>query len=116
MPVAADNVIYEFGGPNGEEPRAGLVDIKSVLYGTTTFDRMYGSCSHYRSRGCGIVFSITPGRVFTVLYRFAGGTDGFYPAAPLTNVNGTLYGTTGGGNSDRCCSVYGYGTVFTLTP
>ena len=46
----------------------------------------------------------------TVLYRFAGGTDGSNPAPTLLNVGGTLYGTTfaGGGK--------GLGTVYSITP
>lgn len=46
----------------------------------------------------------------TVLYSFgASGTDGSYPIAGLTNVNGTLYGTAELGG------LYSYGTVFSLT-
>jgi len=53
----------------------------------------------------------------TVLYRFKGGTDGWSPLSPLTNVNGTLYGTTSnGGDHNTCCIWYGYGTVFALSP
>jgi hypothetical protein len=42
-----------------------------------------------------------------VLYRFESGSDGAYPAAGLSDVKGTLYGTTAQG---------GNGTVFALTP
>src|SRR5580700_4768037 len=44
-----------------------------------------------------------------ILHTFTGGSDGANPQAALTNVNGTLYGTTysGGANGD--------GTVFAIT-
>jgi uncharacterized repeat protein (TIGR03803 family) len=46
---------------------------------------------------------------YKVLHSFGGSPDGFYPAASLINVKGTLYGTTRGGGDDR------NGTVFTVT-
>jgi uncharacterized repeat protein (TIGR03803 family) len=44
----------------------------------------------------------------TVLHAFAGGSDGANPQAALTNVNGTLYGTTYSGGAN------GYGTIFAI--
>jgi uncharacterized repeat protein (TIGR03803 family) len=49
-----------------------------------------------------------------VVYSFKGGSDGLYPEAGLINVGGTLYGTTGGGGSEKCRN--GCGTVFSVTP
>jgi uncharacterized repeat protein (TIGR03803 family) len=46
----------------------------------------------------------------TVLYRFAGHSDGDHPTADLTDVNGVLYGTTPGGGGSNS-----YGTVFKIT-
>jgi uncharacterized repeat protein (TIGR03803 family) len=46
----------------------------------------------------------------TVLYSFLGGTDGDEPSAQLTNVGGTLYGTSYGGGASND------GTVFAITP
>src|SRR3984957_9749480 len=51
---------------------------------------------------------------FKVLYRFAGGRDGAYPIAGLTDINGTLYGTTDEGGSNECASV-GWGTVYSIS-
>jgi uncharacterized repeat protein (TIGR03803 family) len=46
-----------------------------------------------------------------VIHNFKAGDkdDGFYPAAGLINVGGTLYGTAGGG-------AYNAGIVFSITP
>jgi uncharacterized repeat protein (TIGR03803 family) len=114
----AEKVLYRFaGGSDGATPEAGLTDVNGVMYGTTmTGGGGTGSC--FAPNGnCGTVYSITIAGVETVLYRFTGGKDGYHPLAPLTNVNGTLYGTTFyGGDHDVCCTSYGYGTVFTLSP
>jgi uncharacterized repeat protein (TIGR03803 family) len=100
--------LYEFtGGADGGDPVAGLViGTSSVMYGTT----YYGG-----AHGYGTVFQLAPSKagVWTekVLYSFAGGSDGAYPAAGLTlNSSGVLYGTTYGGGAP------GFGTVFELIP
>jgi uncharacterized repeat protein (TIGR03803 family) len=52
----------------------------------------------------------------TVLYSFKGGSgDGAFPEAGLTNVNGTLYGTTENGGGKGCFENEGCGTVFAIT-
>ncbi|MGA8326822.1 MAG: choice-of-anchor tandem repeat GloVer-containing protein, partial [Candidatus Cybelea sp.] len=58
----------------------------------------------------GTVFSVTTSGTETVLHSFGGSGDGAHPDASLLNVNGTLYGTTGGGGA------HGDGTVFSLLP
>ena len=45
----------------------------------------------------------------TTLHSFGSGSDAAYPAAPLLNVRGTLYGTTAYGGA------YGKGTVFSMS-
>jgi uncharacterized repeat protein (TIGR03803 family) len=47
---------------------------------------------------------------YNLLYSFQGGNDGANPMAGLLDVNGTMFGTTGGGGSA------GSGTVFSLNP
>jgi uncharacterized repeat protein (TIGR03803 family) len=47
---------------------------------------------------------------YKVLHSFSGLGDGYYPAAGLIDVNGTLYGTTTSGGA------YRNGTVFSITP
>lgn len=56
-------------------------------------------------------------QTYTVLYSFAGGTDGAAPQAPVTLevTTGKLYGTTIAGGSGTVC-YGGCGTVFELTP
>ena len=121
------SVLYTFtGGSPGSGALTGLaIDIKGVLYGATTGGGA-GSCPS----GCGTVFSLTPpastGGAWTksVLYKFAGGSDGAYPEAGLAIGSGpegplVLYGTTYVGGAGPC-TLYRYppgcGTVFSLTP
>ena len=60
----------------------------------------------------GTVFEITPSGTESVLHSFVGGAAGSNPNARLTNVNGTLYGTTYYGGPPYLS----YGTVFSITP
>ena len=103
---------------DGNLPRAGLIDLKGTLYGTTYSG---GACD------VGTVFSITTTGVETVLHSFFAGyicrgkIDGAVPLASLINVNGLLYGTTeyGGGHPKSCPNggsfIKGCGTVFSIT-
>lgn len=102
-------VLYSFRGESdGSYPVAGLIDVNGVLYGTTSSGGGGSGCG-----GCGTVFSVTTTGTENVLYTFHG-SDGRYPHAGLTDVNGTLYGTTffGGGAG---CGGDGCGTVFSVT-
>ncbi len=98
----AEHVLHSFGGGNdGRNPFSGLTNVNGVLYGTT----YYGGAAN----NGGTVFKITTSGVKSAAYSFLGGSDGAGPYADLTNVNGTLYGTTyEGGASDK-------GTVFALS-
>lgn len=97
----AETVLYRFAGSGeGEQPRAGLVNVKGTLYGTTP----YGGANDK-----GTVFSVTTSGTVTVLHNFGGSGDGANPYAGLLNVNGTLYGTTLDGGASR------EGTVFAIT-
>ena len=105
-----EKVLYRFAGASdGANPAAGLIDVNGTLYGTTVNGGGAPSCF------CGTVYSFSSSGVETVLYPFAGGTDGMFPRAPLVALNGTLYGTTTyGGEPEKgrnCC-----GTVFALKP
>jgi uncharacterized repeat protein (TIGR03803 family) len=50
----------------------------------------------------------------TVLYSFAGGNDGQYPAAAPISVGGDFYGTTAIGGNGGCRAVDGCGTLYKL--
>ncbi|HEY2476136.1 MAG TPA: choice-of-anchor tandem repeat GloVer-containing protein [Candidatus Cybelea sp.] len=101
-----ETVLHSFtDSPDGALPFASLIEVRGTLYGTTS-----GGGSRC---GCGTVFSISTKGVEKVLYSFAGGSDGSYPNAGLTNVNGTLYGTT---SPFICCSGgAGWGTVYRVS-
>ncbi|MBV8890244.1 MAG: hypothetical protein JO267_01705 [Alphaproteobacteria bacterium] len=135
-----ETVLYHFRTSNdGQYPTAGLVfDTAGALYGTTVSG--VSSNSNCGSSGCGTVFRLEPGPECakpsagvanchllieqaptpwheTVLYSFAGGSDGRAgPGSPglVFDSAGALYGTTGyGGNAG--CGGSGCGTVFKLT-
>jgi uncharacterized repeat protein (TIGR03803 family) len=84
---------------------------------------LYGTTCNGGANGYGTVYKITTSGTESVLYSFAGSpSDGACPVAGLTNVGGTLYGTTcdGGANggSGRPCGgigATGYGTVYKIT-
>jgi uncharacterized repeat protein (TIGR03803 family) len=101
-PSGVLTTLYSFtGGADGGSPKAGLVaDPSGNLYGTT----FSGGASHR-----GTVFKFDTLGIETVLYSFAGGTDGSNPSAGLTiGKTGVLYGTTlRGGAADL-------GTIFKL--
>ena len=104
---AGVKMLHSFGGgSDGARPYAGLADVGGTLYGTT----LSGGGAACGGTGCGTVFKMkADGSGYDVLYSFAGG-DGAHPKSSLTNVNGTLYGTTETGGAS------GRGTVFALDP
>ena len=93
--------------PDGCFPVASLVrDEDGNLYGTTR----QGGLLNCRN-GCGTIFKLTSSGKETVLHRFAGGDDGWFPHGGLLRDSvGNLYGTTFGGG------YYDKGMVFKLTP
>jgi uncharacterized repeat protein (TIGR03803 family) len=57
-----------------------------------------------------------PRSAYTMLYSFKGGhDDGQWPHASVTNLSGTLYGTTPRGGRHRCYKIKGCGTAFSMT-
>ncbi len=99
-----EKVLCSFGLYYAGNVAASLLDVKGTLYGTTELGGQFSSF------GYGTVFSVTRTGAEHGLYNFDD-SDGYYPAAGLINVNGTLYGTTEGGGA------YGglYGTAFSIT-
>jgi uncharacterized repeat protein (TIGR03803 family) len=109
-----EKVLHSFGnGNDGYWPEASLIDVNGTLYGTTARGGTPG-CGFRNT--CGTVFSITRKGKEKVLHSFGSGTDGWWPEASLTNVNGTLYGTTAaGGAYGSACGNIGCGTVFSIS-
>ena len=104
-------VLHNFTGmPDGLQPLAGLLrDAAGNLYGTTAYGGR-GQCAT-TGAGCGTVFKIDSAGNETVLYAFAGGSDGFQPEGGLVmDKEGNLYGTTFGDGTAAP------GTVFKVTP
>ncbi|HEX4081133.1 MAG TPA: choice-of-anchor tandem repeat GloVer-containing protein [Rhizomicrobium sp.] len=112
LETGAETVLWSFGsGTDGTYPVGGLITIKHThtLYGTTDDGGGVTNCPYYY--GCGTVFSLDlKTGVETVLHAFGSGSDGVWPLAGLTNVKGTLYGTTDNGGTDY------EGTVFSVDP
>lgn len=111
-PEGQESMTYSFKGANqgdGAAPAGGLVmDLEGNFYGAT-YHGGNNSCS---GGGCGTVFKVTPQGAETVLYKFAGGTDGNSPNGDLImDESGNLYGTTSLGGSSTI-----NGTVFKVTP
>jgi len=111
--------LYGFaGGNDGASPQAAVtVGPDGELYGTT----------QNGGNGHGTVFKLGPSPTAcktalcpwteTVLYRFAGGTDGDSPLAAVTfDKAGNLYGTTYLGGVGVCNGLYTCGVVYKLTP
>jgi len=127
QPLAGNGyqVLYRFQGNSnsqgdGDDPQSSLIAVKDRLYGTTVIggDQNFSACGASEFfAGCGTVFEVSTSGKERVLYRFAGGSDGFFPLAGLLNVNGTLYGTTSAGGGIPCKKDYGLtcGTVFALS-
>ncbi len=102
--AGTETVLYSFtGGSDGAFPMCGLImDKKGNLYGTANGGG---------AKGAGAAFEVTPKGVETVLYSFAGGSDGSFPeGGVITDKAGNLYGTTSSGGTSND------GAVFMVTP
>jgi uncharacterized repeat protein (TIGR03803 family) len=93
--------LHSFAGgrTDGAQPFTGLVYVGGTLDGTTCSGGLNGD---------GTVDTITPSGTETVLYNFAGGTDGGCPDGALVGLSGKLYGTTLFGANGR-------GTIYSVS-
>lgn len=86
-------VLHYFLGQNsgdGDEPAYDLIDVKGMLYGTTSIG---GTCG---SQSSGTVYSITTTGGEKVLHSFCGSASGAaIPTGGVIDVDGTLYGPAG---------------------
>ncbi|HTT83603.1 MAG TPA: choice-of-anchor tandem repeat GloVer-containing protein [Rhizomicrobium sp.] len=114
LSTGVEAVRYSFGN-HGPAPEGGLIDVNGKLYGTT----FYGGGKGCGGPGCGTVFSLDMKTgTEKVLYSFCrqqNCADGRYPAAGLTEVGATLYGTTSQGGVN-CANEGGCGTVISINP
>lgn len=116
-----EGVVYSFcamGLPkcsDGEFSYSPLTAMNGTLYGMTYLGGDFNGQIYNRYYG-GTVFSLTTSGTETVLHSFGGNEyDGDEPVwSGLTNVGGTLYGTTIAGGNGPCYN--GCGTVFGITP
>jgi uncharacterized protein (TIGR03437 family) len=117
-PTGTLTTLYNFTGPDGANPGAGLVQgADGNFYGTTPTGGA-DNCQTDNSPGCGTIFKITPEGVLTTLHSFSV-TDGANPATGLVQgADGNFYGTSPDGGSGNCQGPYnnGCGTIFKITP
>lgn len=83
-------VLHNFGDPNysqdGTEPTAGLVQ--------ATDGNFYGVTSGGGEQGDGVIFRMTEGGAYSIIYNFDY-TDGSAPfSTPMQHTNGNIYGLT----------------------
>jgi len=115
------SVLYTFtGGSDGASPYAGVtLDRAANLYGTATLGGSQ-NCYFGGDSGCGTVFKLShkgTGWIFSLLYGFTGGSDGWWPFTSVTlGPDGNVYGTTSYGGGTGCIDGNGCGTVFKLKP
>jgi uncharacterized repeat protein (TIGR03803 family) len=106
-----ESVLYRFkGGSDGAQPLGELTVVNGKLIGTTSGGGASGCAG-----GCGSIFELSTAGSETILYRFAGGSDGAVPAAGLIAVGTTLYGTTQRGGMKTPSCPHGCGTVFSVS-
>lgn len=101
---------FNFDGPDGANPGAGLLSNAGHFYGTTVYGGKNNT--HFCPKGlrCGVVFRLDgAGKKEKVLHKFTGPPDGYLPGGgPLVEDSaGNLYGTTGEGGQAS-------GTVFKI--
>jgi uncharacterized repeat protein (TIGR03803 family) len=102
-------VLHTFeGSPDGTNPSPLIQDSSGTMYGTAEAG---GNDNDNCEFGCGMVYKVDTSGNLTVLYDFAGGSNGGYPVAALAeDSSGNLYGTTQGlGDTNRS-------VVFKLAP
>lgn len=101
-------VLYRFNGNDGRLPAGDLVfDQEGNLYGATA-----AGGSNYE----GNVYELRPSRggwTESILYQFLGYDGNYSRGGVIFDGAGNLYGTTETGGTG---GIYGYGTVFQLTP
>ncbi len=113
-PAQTLTTLANFGGANGSNPTAGLVQGADGNFYGTTFYGGTGAGGCIDPSGCGTIFKITPSGSLSTLYSFCTATncpDGFFPNAGLAQAtDGNFYGAT-----DRGGAHGNGGTIFKLS-
>ncbi len=103
--------LYSFSNASGgATPAAAPVNANGTLYGVAEAGGQ---------NNLGVAYALSPqngGWSETVLYSFAGGSDGATPQGTLLSAGGNLYGITFAGGNGGCVNSQGCGTVFEVTP
>jgi uncharacterized repeat protein (TIGR03803 family) len=103
-------VLHSFtDGSDGAYPNDALVSINGVLYGTAVDGAGTAFCE-----GCGLIFKVTKGGKFSVVYPFTGGADGYGPDDLIRNAAGNLYGAASFGGTGTYGTVFEYDTAGNL--
>jgi len=104
--VGDPTTLHSFGGEDGSNPYARLLEAADGYFYGTTGNGGAGTCMY----GCGTVFRIDSSGRLTTLHRFAGApNDGANPRGGLIQASdGNFYGTTSAGGSA------GGGTIFRI--
>ncbi len=104
------DVLYTFlGGSDGAAPDGSLAQDKAGnLYGATIYGGGgTGSECNNLYGGCGTVFKLTPAGTESILYAFAGESDGANPfGGVIPGAKGSLVGTALKGGADDFGTVY----------
>jgi MYXO-CTERM domain-containing protein len=91
---------------DGATPIGGLIDGGDGVF--------YGTATQGGTEGRGVVYSITPAGVFTVLHVF-NNANGSRPLAELLlGTDGKLYGTTAAGGVNSTGTTTSFGTMFSI--
>jgi uncharacterized repeat protein (TIGR03803 family) len=100
-----ETVLERFHGTsNGQSPTSVIRDEDGNLYGATQSGGTYGY---------GVILKINASGRSSVLYTFAGGSDGLDPfSALIRDHDGNLYGTASLGGNFTTCPFNGCGSVY----
>lgn len=96
----------------GMMPEGGLtIDAAGTIYGSTARGGI--KCYISSQLGCGTVFQLSKSGKFTLLHRFTGKADGYFPINVAADAAGNLYGLAAGGAS-TCSPTGGCGVIFKI--
>jgi uncharacterized repeat protein (TIGR03803 family) len=105
-------LLYSFPD-NGDvyswDPESSLTYVNGSFYGTTYRNGSYGG---------GTLFALDAQGTLRIVHSFRRGSDGFRPIAGVTELNGTLYGTTAYGGTECAGRPHcaGDGVIYRVLP